>query len=512
MSNLVMPIGGIGAQNSVTDPVVVDKEDWQTYGPSAFMASDGGHLVYYDDPEIDYSGSNPVVLGDFSALTPIVNTAGATIYAFLSYIIQDGSLPISGYFKILSASSTGLEIEATALDGFTITEPSSTPGWDADYIRVGGAGHAIELADLYIGQYIVTASNDTLEHSVTVLTNLDETYDASVLTLSTGSTDLHRIQYIGKKHGTGVEYDDCEKWEDYPEIKFTGLNAYVAVTTSFIYFKHIYVNSDSTSNQLFYNSTGNFFVMDSCKVFHDYSAASGSTIGIGYFYITNSHIISYSTNSTHYTVNTSGRNTIDNCFISSKSNGVRFGTGYVGNIKNCIIVGNGSGRGIESNISYGFSYDISNNIISNFATGIYSNITVTDYSWPIKNNIIWGADPEMSIGIYNNASATRQAKIYVKNNFIGNVVTVVSGFDNIDTETIALTVNPFKNASGNLNVPSDFYLNDTEGGGALIKANYQPTDYDLDGTRDNYQYGPIMEEVTSGGGGGVSASRIFGGL
>lgn len=514
MSNLVMPIGGIGAQNSVTDPVVVDKEDWQTYGPSAFMASDGGHLVYYDAAEIDYSGSNPVVLGDFSALTPIVNTAGATIYAFLSNIIQDGLPETSGYFKILSASSTGLEIEATALDGFTMTEPSSTPGFDVSYIRVGGAGPSIELADLYIGEYIVTASNDTLEHNVDVLTNLNETLTADT-TLSADS-GAGKIRFLGKRHAAGYEFADCQNKSQYPvidgdyAITFSG----DGVEVSDIKF------SSNRSSRSIITMSGNNSILNRNWIIATNSAThyavylrNGAT-AINNYIDCPAHSMSVAAFSALYLYN---YNAAYGNFITCDGRGMslRVSTSRICFVSNNIILNPyqlvSDTIGISTNsLSNNGGLFCTNNIIAGFTKGINlgSLAAYNGRNLIFYNNIIWGQGTG-SYGIYD-AASNAAGVVALCNHFIGNCETKHNLSYDLDFHE--LTANPFKNASGNLNKPSDFYINDETGGGALIKANYQPTDYDLDGTRDNYQYGPIMEEVTSGGGGGVSASRIFGGL
>ena len=61
--------------------------------------------------------------------------------------------------------------------------------------------------------------------------------------------------------------------------------------------------------------------------------------------------------------------------------------------------------------------------------------------------------------------------------------------------SISLSAIPWTNA-----VTGDFTLNNTAGGGALVKGALLPTDWNLDGTQDNYSQGLMQAEPTGGGG------------
>ncbi len=100
----------------------------------------------------------------------------------------------------------------------------------------------------------------------------------------------------------------------------------------------------------------------------------------------------------------------------------------------------------------------------------------------------------------------------MRSNFVGYVDTLTE-FSNYSGDVYELTTNPFQSDIDtslsawiaektllNLRVLlAKFYLNDTAGGGALVKANWQPTKFGLGSDRDNWQYGTIMAEPAAGG-------------
>jgi hypothetical protein len=159
-----------------------------------------------------------------------------------------------------------------------------------------------------------------------------------------------------------------------------------------------------------------------------------------------------------------------------------------------------SGTGIRVAGTGSYGYSVSHNIVYDCVDGIdVSNAALSGSGFRcVDHNIIW----DVTNGIVGDVANAAVVVAYA--NAIGHVtssrlVNKLRLFDDI-----VLTASPFVDYSG-----GDFTVNNDPGGGALLRAAGFPVQmaYDWDTLQPIATY-----EGSGGGGGGVSLSRVFGGL
>jgi hypothetical protein len=172
---------------------------------------------------------------------------------------------------------------------------------------------------------------------------------------------------------------------------------------------------------------------------------------------------------------------------------------YAGVFVDFCLVSAPSGTGIRVAGTTARGYTVSHNIVYNCVNGIDVSDQALDYgSRCVDHNIIW----DVTNGIVGDVANAAVVVAYA--NAIGHVtssrlVNKLRLFDDI-----VLTASPFVDYSG-----GDFTINNDPGGGALLRAAGFPVQmaYDWDTLQPIATY-----EGSGGGGGGVSLSRVFGGL
>ncbi len=207
-ADVVMFIGGTGDQTGNPTygpyyPGVVTKAAWEAGSVSDFVNTNGA-------PMVTLSGS--VAIGTPSGGTCYItgDCSNATVGTY-AYVHGAASAP-DGYYLVETIDGTsGCYISETNLDGTTITSDDT-----ADFVLIGGAGTSITVAD----SRITADFGATLLHNVWIYDNKDESFGD--ITLASASTPVYKIYWVGKKQGSGVDFDDCETAEDYPVITGTG--------------------------------------------------------------------------------------------------------------------------------------------------------------------------------------------------------------------------------------------------------------------------------------------------
>lgn len=127
------------------------------------------------------------------------------------------------------------------------------------------------------------------------------------------------------------------------------------------------------------------------------------------------------------------------------------------------------------------------------------NSGIVPVDWRFINNIAWGGD----YGIrFDNAVGDRAINVieYENNAFGGQSVAALSNFP-AGANQITLTANPFVDATNH-----DFNLNNSAGGGALVKANAIPLAFLNSATSKYKDMGASQNECTGTGGGQHSYS------
>lgn len=510
-ADLVMFAGGTGDQTGTPIPGVVTKTAWDAGNPSDFMDANGLPLVTLAAANVEYFAGGSRVSGDFSGVT--VGT-----YIFLTRVT--GNNPPYGYYKI---TDNGSGADCTIDNGYLAELGGIVEDGTSD-VSVGGAANkgsvilSIENCDDYISSHIDAAS-----YSVDVLFNKDETATGAVSMLA-NSTLTGRLRYVGTTYD-GETADNCfqpidettANLIDEDDMPTINMAAYVFTlgsggTTSLrVEYKHIKWTGINTTNVV-YGNRSNGLLLRQC-VINNTSTSSSSACAIYPKRTTliNCKISSMGTLATEGAVKTEYTN-MQGCFIfANQCRGVDLNGSYDCGISNCIITAGESntaaGVYISSLASTASSSCFSNCIIRNFKTGFHFD-TLPDvadiHRICVFNNIIWGNNASGAYGIYNNGIATNKTCAYLFNNFIGNVDANESNWASYDLGTISLSACPFLNAGGSYSLSTDFYLNDTAGGGALIKNKMVPMSYGFDGTQDNFS-NIISAESAGGssGGGGV---------
>jgi hypothetical protein len=173
---------------------------------------------------------------------------------------------------------------------------------------------------------------------------------------------------------------------------------------------------------------------------------------------------------------------------------------YAGAFVAHCLVSAPSGTGIRVAGTESYGYSVSHNIVYDCVDGIdVSNAALANSGFRcVDHNIIW----DVTNGIVGDVANAAVVVAYA--NAIGHVtssrlVNKLRLFDDI-----VLTASPFVDYSG-----GDFTVNNDPGGGALLRAAGFPVQmaYDWDTLQPIATY-----EGSGGGGGGVSLSRVFGGL
>lgn len=173
---------------------------------------------------------------------------------------------------------------------------------------------------------------------------------------------------------------------------------------------------------------------------------------------------------------------------------------YAGVFVDSCLVSAPSGTGIRVSGSSAQGYSVSHNIVYDCVDGIdvSDQALATNGSCCFDHNIIW----DVTNGIVGDVANAAVVVAYA--NAIGHVTTsrLVNKLRLFDD--IVLTASPFVDYSG-----GDFTINNDPGGGALLRAAGFPVQmaYDWDTLQPIATY-----EGSGGGGGGVSLSRVFGGL
>lgn len=477
-ANLVMLIGGDGDQTGTTYPCIADKQAFEDGEVTDFMDANGLPKVTVSSAALTYGATSSFIAGDFS-------DANNGAYAYVYFGVAD---PNNGYYDIEDSNSTALKIATTNIDNVAIDADDTVD------VYIGGAG--VNLASAVARMADIDLS---LGHNVDVLTNKSESLGATTISLN---SDLKgKIRFIGTIYDSSTANNNfaaCAEKDDFPILNM-GADA-LTITGAYLIFKNLYVTGTKTLSM--WSVTGDGNVIDSCYI---YNTGTGSTTrralnltegGV----VINSYIRcdgTYTSGAVLFLQKSSAYG----CYIVSGGSNygvIPEGGGSANNVLNCIIVGNGVANGIHLTLAYSTysSYFIANNYIYNFATGV--NIAafgaITNYPPLIFNNVIWGTGAS-SYGIYNVDYATKSSPIFINNNFIGNCTGGESNFIQ-DISTVSLSTLPFKNGSGNMNEAKDFYLTDA----AKLICKAKPSDFDLNGTDDNYQTaGAITEQVTSSG-------------
>lgn len=507
MADIVLLVGGTGTQAGKT-PIcgVCDKTAWDNLDVSDIVGANGSPIININAAtDIDYTTTDyPIIDGDFSALTSVLTKAdGGKVYVYLTTVIQDAG-SISGLFEITAAGSGGLTVYKTNLDGQTIIAPTGENPSQCAVITVGGCLNSIAAADTFI----VGEFGATLAHNVDVLDNLSETLGAT--TMAASSTLLKQIRYIGTvydnttvnnnfaycgndkskfplKDMTSNSFTNSGNHLDFINIAWTGTNTNQVVALA-NYSNLISCSIVNTSNNNFASTAVHSVNSDVVNCYIKSTGGASKLIANGALQLSNSYasgcyVVAEIACGIGVSFQSSTASALNNIVIAGASNTA--GSGI-------IVFGNGTlsrGAQILNNYAYGFGKGI------NFIT----MADIADRGVVVENNIIWGNNAAGSYGIYNTVYETIDSTALIGNNFIGNCQYEDNFAQELDS--ISLSANPFKNGSGNMNVATDFYLNDTAGGGALVKSNWQPLDFDLNGTRDNYQCGTICEQPAAGGGG-----------
>lgn len=192
---------------------------------------------------------------------------------------------------------------------------------------------------------------------------------------------------------------------------------------------------------------------------------------------------------------------IQGCYISSTVTGVRATWDFrSGAILDCLIVGSGASttQGIDIvSMDSTRCHVISGNTIYNFVDGIECNVepTVAEASLLITGNIFY----TMSAFGIDLTTANRDGSIALFGNAYGDITTgdVNQQGDMPEFGKISLSADPFTNAGSD-----DFTLNDTAGGGALLREAKFPNDLKGDGTqRDWGDVGALQVQPAAGSGG-----------
>ena len=195
------------------------------------------------------------------------------------------------------------------------------------------------------------------------------------------------------------------------------------------------------------------------------------------------------------------KGTLFGCYVESPTVGVFLDLGNSeGRIYNCILTDGGAGSS-----TYGIHFENTSNrgvaAVGNTLWGWDSDGILCAQDRNVNepslicNNIFYNIG---GYGVNNTWTANTFHGIAIFANAFGSITSGNYGGwgDNDIFDTINLSADPFTNAAG-----GDFTLNNTAGGGALLRATAYPTDIDLDGTQDNFlDMGPLNHEDAGGGG------------
>jgi hypothetical protein len=171
------------------------------------------------------------------------------------------------------------------------------------------------------------------------------------------------------------------------------------------------------------------------------------------------------------------------------------------------IVGDGSAGSVGvyvADLDGDAGTNVSDNIIYDLANGIELNELrdVSDASSTLlARNLIYS----VTNGIFNGDSATKQSTVDLIANAIGSATTArYSGFGDLPLPgDITLTADPFTDAAG-----GDYSLNDTSGGGALLRA----AGFAINPAYDWDSMQPLATAAGGGGGSGLlrRIAKIYG--
>ena len=502
MADLILLAGGTGNQSAaVAYGGVIDRTVWDAGVPSDFVGLNGAYIVD-DTGTLDYDGGEG---GGEARLTGDFSSCVEGMYIYLEAIDK-----YPGYHKIVTINSTtSVDIEDTDLNGVALT---GADDGETDYFCGGAQGVAasntvIEAANDAIINYIDVAS-----HSVEVLYNIDETSSTAHPTIDVGGKDLGFIRFTGTVYDNGdadacfQPFSDADAFlmdkADFPTITLDAPTRYFYVTGDHLRFKHIHITGES-STYVLRSYRGYDVTWEQCWIDQTNTGATyGQCIYAESATFLNCYISTVGTQVEEciYAI----RPGLYSCVVKTPTKAVGFPGNTQFYISGNVFIGTGTSAtiGIHStNSTAPNSMFIESNIFYNFKVAWFSEVEAisNDNGVFFINNIIWGTNASGSLGLENDDVAVTEQQYYLRGNFIGNVENN-DNFAILDNEWIELSANPFVELSP-VNA-EDFQFNDTAGGGALIKENKYPTNFDLDGTQDNYSTPCITAEPSGGGGGG----------
>ena len=489
--DLILAVGGPGTQTG--------EGTW----PGAMLRS------YFDAQAVaDWNGTNGVakvsntgrtivVAGAISGFTDTGAFAGMTLTGLCVAITAVTTTSDIGYYEITTHDDNDLTFRTVGVDGVNTVVNGDTVSYS-----IGGSGDTIALADATLGAFLAN-------NAVEVLDNLSETPGATTVDMI--ATVLYPITYTGTIYDNSVVNNNFVRATDVTDMPVInmGVDNNFTISGTLLRFRNIVVTGDN--NGRVFSITAGKVIVEHCKISqtgvaaNDDSAIFIDSAGDGSI-IRGNHITSTvpTTTITSAAIYASQGVQIINNFIESVQAGLHMLTSSTSvDVRGNIFSGSGNNVGISVTGSVRGG-GVVNNSVYNYATGInvFTAAGGSDFGRiTFLNNVIYGASAASSIGIQNDNVAT-SINYLVDNNAIGNVLTAYEFGDLIIENKIDLsTNNPFDNPGG---TAADDYKLNTGTGGNLCRSAAKPSDFDSDGTQDNWgDVGALQAEPTGGAGGGV---------
>lgn len=480
-ANLVMLIGGDGDQTGTTYPCIADKQAFEDGEVTDFMDANGLPKVTVSSAALTYGATSSFIAGDFS-------DANNGAYAYVYFGVAD---PNNGYYDIEDSNSTALKIATTNIDNVAIDADDTVD------VYIGGAG--VNLASAVARMADIDLS---LGHNVDVLTNKSESGFGANLNINANGSALGSITYEGRTYDSTIannNYTQCISESAFPAIDVGTYSMTVVGLNNRVKSLTITGNSGTVVMDA---KVGTY--IERCYIYNSSTSVYASAaVNVTAATILNSHVKTVGGASELYGAITLYTGAVCyGCFVEAAvASGIsttgNYSTSYV--LNNLVVANSSNSRGgiYLPAESHGQDF-VFNNTVYGFKYGIHlaSPPPVADEMLShFMNNILWGDNVSGGLALYNGNAGTIESTFIFKNNYQGNF----AASDNhsvVSLEWGTLLTNPFKNGSGNMNVASDFWLTDA----AKLICKAKPTDFDLDGTDDNFQAaGAITEQVTSSG-------------
>ena len=505
--NLIMLAGGTGTQAAgETYPGVVQETVWDAGVVADFVGTNGAAMV---DLSGDLTYATLTIAGDFSAAT-------VGMYAYVTGLTSTND----GYFEITTITGT----TSVTIDGTNLAGTAIAAGDDGDTLAVliGGAAAAGASDDILENcSVVIVADIDlSLGNNLDVLFNKDETVSGAV-TMAAGSALLGKLRFIGTVYDGSVVNNNFQPLDEtsaylldsssMPTVNMQANVFEIAGTSTWVEYKHINWTGTSLLYVVHVNRAGGT-LLQQCVISNTSTAATAAAaLYVRRAAVFNSKITSTGTQADQGTVKTE-YGEVRNCYIfSSTCRGIDVYGGSIASFASGNLIVGGSGNTNAGIYMLGLSTinattSVFDNVVYGFDDSIYlvEIPDIADYhNVNIYNNILWGNNGAGSYGIYNTDFATKDSTVNIFNNFIGNVTNednFSQAISSVSLTAYPFTTNPAVNAA-------DFWLNDTAGGGALIKNEMVPKDFDINGTQDNFQAGAIQEASPSTSTGGQHTTK-----